>query len=113
MNDTKPNEAVGQFEEPPYFRIAAEVVSDTLALCAIVEQMRPEIRQLPGMYHLMVDTRSGLIEVSKTTPIETEDGSGRRHIIVEQIAIDPTRPATFGASVLKTVRIDGPPSDVH
>ena len=82
--------------DQPYRAIAGEIISDFLALAALVEARRPEIAGIPGIYHMAVDAAAGTIIFGKML----ENGS---IVLVERILVDPQSPATFGASELPIV----------
>lgn len=78
----------------PFTRLAGELLADLGAFVALVEARRPEITTVDGSYSLLIDTKAATILLAKIR----DDHSGG--LVVERVAVDPTEPETFGASVL-------------
>lgn len=77
----------------PYCLIAGELLADAVALMTIVRERRPETAAFGDVPVITIDLQTRRIMVGLSLPDD-------KIAVVEQIDVDPSHPAEFGASSL-------------
>ena len=95
MTDNSSNKPTAQeFQNgQPYTNIAGELVANAIVLMEAVRERRPEIKNLGGTLHVLLDSEHGVILVG----LAQADG---QVVLIERILANSREPATFGKSEL-------------